>query len=157
MEIWGFPEKLAADKEKGICSEATKAWLEANNCRLIPMAPSSGSRHTQFGIIDVHSSALRGVLHRLDSSLVERKVKTSAEELFMLIAWAMNSTRGRGGVAPIQSAAGMVPRDPLNMHLRDELTTTQISQPITTWPAHRRDTHRPAEAAADHSLITHSH
>ena len=49
------------------------------------------------------------------------------EELLALVVWASNSTRGRGGIAPIQSAAGMVPRDPLSLHLKDELTASQAS------------------------------
>ena len=73
-----------SDGEKGIGGEPTKAWLEENPKEPLPIVPAEGSRHTQYGIVDIHSRALRGVLHRVDASLVERKIGTSAEELWAL-------------------------------------------------------------------------
>ena len=61
----------------------------------------------------------------MDSHLVAREVKATAEELFTLVAWAANSSRGRGGTAPLERAFGMVPRDPLTVQVWDELTTAQ--------------------------------
>jgi len=125
VEIWGWPETFAADREKGLCAEEFKIWLEENNCRIIPLPPATGSRHTAYALIDVHSQALRGSLHRLDSSLVEKGICATAQELFSLLSAASNSTRSRAGVAPIQQAAGLIPRDPLNLHIRDQLTSSQ--------------------------------
>jgi len=73
-EPWGFPEEFLADGEKGISSGEMKAWLATNNSTLLPIPPAKGSRHTQFGVVDTHSRAIRGVIHRVDASLVERKV-----------------------------------------------------------------------------------
>ena len=58
---------------------------------------------------------------------MERGVKTPAEELWALVVWAANSTRGRTGFAPVQRAFGMIPRDPLNTHVQDRLTGNQLS------------------------------
>ena len=127
-EHWGFPESVIADGEKGIASESMKVWLEEHNCELLPVPPAEGSRHTQFGIIDNHSKAVRGTVHRVDASLVDRKVKATAEELWAMVAWASNTSRGRCGVSPTQSAFGIVPRDPLNTHVGDKLTSAQMSQ-----------------------------
>ena len=53
---------------------------------------------------------------------MERGVRAPAEELWALVVWAANSTRGRTGFAPVQRAFGMIPRDPLNTHVQDRLT-----------------------------------
>ena len=124
-EPWGFPEEFLADGEKGISSGEMKAWLATNNSTLLPIPPAKGSRHTQFGVVDTHSRAIRGVIHRVDASLVERKVRATAEELFTIVAWAANSSRGRAGVAPVQAAFGMMPRDPLSTQVYDAVTTIQ--------------------------------
>ena len=78
-EPWGFMEAVIADGEKGIGSESMKVWLEENHSQLLPIPPAEGSRHSQFGIIDNHSKAVRGAVHRVDASLVTRKVKATAE------------------------------------------------------------------------------
>ena len=64
-------------------------------------------------------------MHRVDASLIERKVHTTAEELFTIVSWAANTTRGRAGVAPVQAAFGMIPRDPLSTQAYDSMTTRQ--------------------------------
>ena len=66
-------------------------------------------------------------MHRVDASLVARKVKATAEELWALVAWAANTSRGRCGVSPVQSALGMVPRDPLKAHVWDRITSSQMN------------------------------
>ena len=57
--------------------------------------------------------------------MIERKLNCTAEELFKLVAWAINSMRGRCGVCPLQSAFGLIPRDPLDTQVWDPLTTSQ--------------------------------
>lgn len=49
----------------------------------------------------------------------------TAEELFKLVARALTSMRGRCGVCPLQSAFDLIPRDPLDTHVWDRLTTPQ--------------------------------
>ena len=102
-----------------------KAWLEDNNSTLKPRPPAKGTRHSQFGFIDNHSQAVRGSVHRIDGSFVERKVLATAEEVFALVGWSANTSRGRCGVAPTQSAFGIIPRDPLQTQVWDRMTSTQ--------------------------------
>ena len=125
--VWGFPEECLADGESGIGSEQMKVWLANNHCSLLPVPPAKGSRHTQYGIVDNQSKAVRGTVHRVDSSLVERGVKASPEELFSNVAWTANTARGRTGHCAAQAAMGMVPRDALQTQVWDRMTTSQMN------------------------------
>lgn len=128
FEPYGVPAEVAADAEKGIRAPEMREWLAENHCKLLPLPPATGSRHTQYGLVDVHSKIIRGVVHRVDQSLVERKVGSTAEELFALVAWASNTTKSRQGYTPYERGFGVIPRDPLNTHLLDNMTTKQMSE-----------------------------
>ena len=97
MSKLGFPEAFIADGEKGIASDPFKICLEENNCRLPPISPAKGTRHTRYGIVEVRSRSPRGVLHRVDASFVEQGIVTTAEEVWVLTIWNANSSRGRSG------------------------------------------------------------
>jgi hypothetical protein len=47
-EIFGFPEEVVSDFEGGIFSEEMRVWFENNSSVLNPVAPQTGTRHTEF-------------------------------------------------------------------------------------------------------------
>ena len=80
-EIFGFPEELTTDEEGAIMSEEMKVWLENNDCVLDPVAPQSGTRHIEFGAMNVQQQILRGAIHRVDDAAKEHELPLTGEEV----------------------------------------------------------------------------
>lgn len=144
VRVFGGPQFLIADGEKGFCSEQVAQFLDRCNTQLKTKAPRE---HAQ--VVERHNELLRQTLHKLEEQLKEEGIVVPFSMAVNDAGLTRNAVITVGGHTPCRAFYG---RDPPMLAEFEPASETQLDDTSGEVPGHSRHNLRVREKATQSML-----
>lgn len=121
------PSKLVLDQQSGLMGYSAAAEFERLGITRAPKGTTQGTsanQRTGTGLVERHVELIKLTIPNLKAELERQGLRPEAEELGQEAAMAHNITLNYGGVTPVMSVFGILPRGFYNPDSHGPMTTS---------------------------------